>query len=61
MVLSSEGLRLLSNVASWRHDFEMINDKNVVQCCQCQSYKVVDIQLIQSRRKQHKSHIVRLH
>jgi len=29
MVLSSEGLHLLSNVAVWRHDFETINDKNV--------------------------------
>ena len=29
MVLSSEGLHLLSNVAIWRHDFETINDKNV--------------------------------
>ena len=29
MVVSSEGLHLLSNVAVWRHDFETINDKNV--------------------------------
>ena len=29
MVLLSEGLHLLSNVAVWRHDFETINDKNV--------------------------------
>ena len=29
MVLSSEGLHLLSNVAVWRHNFETINDKNV--------------------------------
>ena len=29
MVLSSEGLHLLSNIAVWRHDFETINDKNV--------------------------------
>jgi len=29
MVLSSEGLHLLSSVAVWRHDFETINDKNV--------------------------------
>ena len=29
MVLSLEGLHLLSNVAVWRHDFETINDKNV--------------------------------
>ena len=28
MVLSSEGLHLLSNVAVWRHDFETINYKN---------------------------------
>ena len=29
VLLSSEGLHLLSNVAVWRHDFEAINDKNV--------------------------------
>jgi len=29
MVLSSEGLHLLSNVAVWRHDFETISYKNV--------------------------------
>ena len=28
MVLLSEGLHLLSNVAVWRHDFETINDQN---------------------------------
>jgi hypothetical protein len=28
MVLSSEGLHLLSNVAVWNHTFETINDKN---------------------------------